>query len=237
MKSESQLALPQAQPSTAQLIGAVIDRGITADSVNVVERLVALRRDEQAHEAEREFVRDFVALQADIPAMEASKAVKNNDGTHRYNFAPFEEIMKEVKPLLHRHNFAVTFDNETVDGRVIVTCTLMHVSGHSRKNRHGARIGKGPPGSSEAQAEGAASSYAKRFALCSALNITIETDTDARDVSDNITAEEAEELQAGVEETGIDAPKFLAWLKASEFTNIPSNRLEEAREQIKKRRK
>lgn len=235
------------EPSVAQILSAAVQGGVTAENVAVVKELLAMQKEIREDESKRDFARDFVALQRAIPAMEASKNVKNKDGSHRFSYAPFEEIMADVKPLAHAHNFGITFDTETHDRSVTVHCILIHASGHEKRNKQTVRIGSGPPGSSEAQADGAATSYAKRFALCAALNITIETDREEAGAGEAITEAEAEELEAGVSETGIDPLKFLKWLKAipqdaeefwpADFRKITAERLEEAREQIAKRRK
>lgn len=254
---DTQLALPERQlpanpePSVAQILSAAVQGGVTAENVAVVKELLAMQKEIREDESKRAFARDFVALQAAIPAMEKSKEVKNKDGSHRFAYAPFEEIMDAVKPLAQEHNFGITFDTETVERSITVHCILIHSSGHEKRNKQTVRIGSGPPGSSEAQADGAATSYAKRFALCAALNITIETDREEARGGDAITEEEAAELEKGVTETGIAPVKFLKWLGVvpkdapedttdvwpADYRKIPAARLEEAREQIRKRRK
>lgn len=166
--------------STAKMMQAVIDKGITPESVAVMERLMGLMERVDAKQAEKDFAKAFNALQAEMPSVAPSKMVPNNDGSARYKFAPYEMIMATVRPLLLKHGFTVTFSTSYDESRIIQACTLQHTGGHSRTNSFAARIGRGPPGSSEAQGDGAASTYAKRFALCNALNITVEEDKDGR---------------------------------------------------------
>lgn len=232
--SESQLQIHQPAPmnTTGDFIAAALASGVNESSVAVVERLCALRERETEAQAKREFSSSFAQLQADMPQIVAYKAVPGNDGSVRYKYAPYEEIMTKARPSLGRHGFAVTFDTEINDGRVIVTCTLIHASGHSRSNKFACRIGKGPPASSEAQGDGAATTYAKRFALCAALNIVIESDTDARNDGDDevITQAQADELREMCDEAEASRVKFLEFARAKEFEQIRKDDFERVRE-------
>lgn len=219
--SEEQLSL-SVQP--AQMLKAVIDKGVTAESVGVVERLVSLYERMNEKEAERQFAVAFNKLQADIPAIQAVKEVPNNDGSVRYCYAPYEEIMAKVRPILQRYGFTVSFSSAINDTRVVQSCTLQHVGGHKRTNQSAARIGKGPPGSSDAQGDGAASTYAKRFALCDCLNIVVERDTDARAEVGCVSFEEAAYLKEMVKETHSDEKAFLRYAGAPDYEHISADR-------------
>lgn len=216
-----------AQPSPTDLIRAVIEKGVTAESVGVVERLVALQERMDAKSAEREFASAFVKLQSEMPAIQATKIVPDKYNKPKFRFAPFEDIMAVVKPVLQRNGFTLTFSMDFKDGRIIQTCTLMHVGGHSRSNQFMARVGSGPPGASDAQSDGAASTYAKRFALCNALNIVTEVDTDgrpddARAEGAPIAEDQAIYLRELVKETKSDEAAFLKFAGASTYEAIGS---------------
>lgn len=207
-------------PSPAQLIQAIIDKGITEQSVIAVERLCDLHVKMDAIDAERAFTIAFVALQQETSSVRASVPVPNSDGSTRYSFAPFETIMAMVKPLLTKHGFAVTFDSTTEGDRVTQTCTLMHSRGHKRSNSFTARVGSGPPRSSLTQVDGAASTFAKRYALCNALNIVVEKDDDARNVGEQIPREKAEDLRRRVLALKANETVFLKIAQADSFENI-----------------
>lgn len=200
---------PATTVTVGSMLQAVIEKGVTSENVAAFAKLVDLHERMQEKEAERQFAAAFVALQSEMPSIKAMKAVPNNDGTARYMFAPYEEIMEQVAPMLQKHGFTVTFSTEIAEGRMTKICTLQHVSGHKRQNSFSARIGKGPPGCTETQADGAASTYAKRFVLCDALNITIEKEDDPRALGSPINAAKAEELQRRVLATGSNELAFL----------------------------
>lgn len=215
------------EPSIALMLQTMVEKGITGDSVAAFGQLVALKERMDAKQAEREFATDFIALQKDIPKVKATKAVPGKGDTIKYHFAPYEEIMDAVQPLLEKHGFAVTFGSrfEGTPPRMVATCTLVHRGGHSKANEFGARVGDGPPGASPAQADGAASTYAKRFALCNALNIRTEgLDDDARLIGGPVSAEQASELRERLLATKGDEGKFLAFAGAAHFEAIPATK-------------
>lgn len=209
-------------PDIGSMLQALITKGVTGESVEAVKSLVQLYEHVQDRNAEREFAVAFNALQAEMPNVQARKAVPSRDGSLRYKFAPYEEIMEQVSPMLQKHGFTVSFSMRIEQNRIVQTCTLQHITGHKRSNDFAVRVGQGPPGSSESQADGAASTYAKRFALCNALNITIETDDDARAEGDRITAEQAKSLRDRVHATGSDEVAFLKFAGAPSYEEIRS---------------
>lgn len=233
---QTQLAVVPANP--AELIREVIKSGLNGESVGVVERLVALAERQEARQAEKDFNAAFNALQAEMPAVEADRIVPNKDGSSRYKFAAFEDIMRTVKPLLLKHGFSVSFSMDFREGRVIQNCTLAHIGGHSRTNTFMARIGSGPPGSSEAQGDGAASTYAKRFALCNALNIVTERDTDGADARKEgapITEDQALYLRDLVKQTKSNEAAFLKYAGAPDYESIGSARFDQLSQSLNKK--
>lgn len=197
---------------------AMIDKGVTQENVGAFRELVLLSEHMEDRNSERAFATAFVALQSDLKAVKATRPVPNNDGTTRYMFAPYEELMRQVGPILQQHGFTVSFSNDFKEGRLIEICTLQHTGGAKRVNSFAVRIGSGPPKATETQADGAAATYAKRFALCDALNIVVERlDDDARAEGSPITEAQAEELQRRVAETNSNE---LAFLKLAGVTGI-----------------
>lgn len=226
------------EPSVSSLIAIAIQSGATTENVAVVERLCALKERSDAKQAERDFIQGFVSLQSDIPKVEAIKPVLNTDKTIRYCFAPFEEIMKQAQPFLQKHGFVVAFNSRADDRRVTSICCLMHKGGHFKENEFSCRIGKGPPGTSEAQGDGAAHSYAKRRALCDALNIVVgEIDSDdARGESGPITHEQAIELRERVAKSKANTQAFLKMAgDVKDFEDIPASMYSELDEKLKNR--
>jgi len=229
----------QPEPSVATMLATFIERGITTENVAAFAQLVELKERVDARASEKEFAAAFVALQGDMPSIQAVKAVPNKDGSIRYRFAPYEEIMEKVAPLLTRHGFTVSFNSRFGEGRITVICTLMHKAGHSRANEFAVRIGGGPPGATETQADGAAKTYAKRGALSDALNIVVEHDDDARAQGATISADEAAQMRkrvsALVSARLIDEKKLLRLAGVDTYEEIMADKMDLLLEQIEKR--
>lgn len=220
----SELAIATKPVPVAAMLQGIIEKGVTAENVGALEKLVDLYERMEARSAEQAFAQAFNSLQAETPAIQAMKPVPAKDGTIKYYYAPYEEIMAAVGPLLRKHGFTITFSMRIDGTRVVQSCTLQHVSGHSRTTDFMARIGSGPPGASEAQADGAAATYAKRMALCSALNIVVERDTDARSEGAPITPEQAESLRARLESVHGNVKDFLEYAGARTFEEIGADK-------------
>lgn len=221
--------------SPVDMLQAVIEKGVTQENVAAVGELAKLCEHMEKRDAEKQFASAFVSLQSEMPKVKATKAIPSNDGSVRSRFAPYEEIMEQVSPLLQRHGFTITFSTDFKEGRIIKTCTLQHVGGHSRSNQFAVRIGSGPPRASEAQADGAASTYAKRFALCDALNIVVDVDSDAAAEGDFITLAQADELEHRVGMTNSNRDAFLRFAGANSYREIRTAKLSILDEFLKKK--
>lgn len=209
-------------PTALEMIQAALAQGITSESVATVRELISLRREMDADEAKRAFVADFIALQAEIPSIQATKAVPDKHGNIKYHYAPFEDIDRQASPLCAKFGFVYTFtEGPFQQGRITKICNLMHKGGHERSNPYSVRIGSGPPGATENQADGSAHTYAKRGALRDALNIvTHDVDSDPRMEGGPVTKEQAEELARRVSETDSDRAAFLRVAGAKSFAEI-----------------
>jgi hypothetical protein len=220
-------AVARPVPSVGEMLGAVIEKGVTAENVAAIEKLVGLYERMEEKKSEREFATAFVRLQEIMPKVNATKAVPDRSGGVRYKFAPLEEIVRQIGPALKECGFTFSFSERYAEARMIETCTIMHISGHSRQNEFSVRVGSGPPGCTETQADGAASQYARRYALCDALGIVIEhLDQDARLEGGMITKDQAEELSRRLQEVNGDRAAFLKLADADSFFNIRVAKLE-----------
>lgn len=212
----------------ADTLSGIQQKEITPQHVDVLKGMMDLYVLNEERQAKKDFAAALTALQGETVKIKATKAVDQKpDGTCRYRFAPYEEIMKAVQPMLTKHGFSITFDTETGENRLTSICTLTHSSGFSRSNRFAVRYGK-PPGSSDAQGDMSTKSYAKRGALCDALNIVIEHDTDGDDsraLGATITPEQAANLRERVEECGADKVKFLKFAGVDSFEAIETAKL------------
>lgn len=234
--SDSTLTIRE-EPSVALMLQGIIDKGITAESVAVMGQLVALKERMDAKQAEKDFVADFVSLKQAMPKIQATKGVPGKDGNIKYHFAPLDEIDNQLNPVALKHGFTYSFTEEasTRVGTITKVCIVQHKSGHSARHPFSVRIGNGPPGSTDSQADGAAHSYAKRGALCDAFGIVISHDDDARALGGSITQAQADQLRRMVKETKSDEAAFLTFAGADTFEAIDSSQLDRLVEKLEKK--
>lgn len=212
-------AAQRSDPTPMELMAQAIEKGMTPEAL---EKLYRLKRDIDADNAKRLFAKAFTELQAEMPIIQACRVVPNKDGSERYKYAPYEDIMRQAQPLLKRFGFTVSFSTVVDGNRVRAICILLHKGGHERTNEYAVRIGGGPPGSTEMQADGAAYTYAQRGALCDCLGITISgRDNDARDLGANVSHDQCEDLRQRVADAKLNVTSFLKWAGATSFETIP----------------
>lgn len=138
-----------------------------------------------------------------------------------YNYRNAEDIMEAAKKACADNGaaFFVSDDVQSIDGRFYVVSTATFCAGNQTVSAKGyAREQSTKKGMDEAQITGAASSYARKYALCGLFGIDGQDDPDAMD-----NREETKKLQkatAGqIEEVKAYCAKFAA-LKEKQLQEI-----------------
>ena len=231
---------PQAMvaPTPMDLMQAAIASGVDADQLG---KLMDLQDRYEANIAKKAYFKSMSKLQAELPII-----FKNKRGD-KSTYAPLEQIMDKIRPILDRHGFSVRFDVDPTEGEsgsiVMLTafCYVTHVLGHSEKNhfavpvdlgpinQKGSRVMNGP------QATASARSYAKRYALGDALNLVFGDEDDDGDKAGKayITDEQVITLNDYIESLGDrftahDRIKWFEYLKANSVKEIHADRFDVA---------
>lgn len=202
----------------AKLLQGIVQGGVTSENAAALEKVVGLYERMEEKAAERLFNRAFVNLQSDLPVIVASSVIPN-----RGKYERFEDVMRQIAEPLKNNGFTVSFSMEAQENRVLVTCHLRHIGGHSTSNQFSVRTGKAD---SETQADCKAATTAKRNALLQALNIVIRQDAfqdeeqDAAIEGAFIAHDKAQYLRELVKETKSDEARFLQFAQASKYEEI-----------------
>jgi ERF superfamily len=224
--------LPPADPLMAGIIKAAAD---PQTDVEKLERLMALYERRASDNARRAFIAALGDCQADLPTIGKSGSVDLGRGGKGYSYAKWEDICEAIKPILHRHGFALNFKVGADDRHVIVTGTLSHREGHSDEATYPLPFdtsgAKNP-----VQAMGSSISYGKRYVANALLNLTsrdgIEADDDGRQgppaTSELITQAEITQLQTLIEEAGADHDRFCRYFKIQSLMQFPASRWDDA---------
>lgn len=236
------------RPTPAQgfgdsLMEILADKNITADKLQIV---LQMQREILADRRREAFQTAFVGMAAELPQVEKRGLVKlEKDGRElgRYAFAKWEDMDDAIRPILNKWGFALSFSEEPAPkGGVILVGELMHKDGHSKMARRAMAADRGP-GRNDAQAEGSAISYCKRYLAEELCNVVRKgVDDDATSVGNQtITPEQMGQLTRLFEETKTSVEYFLHLMltDVSELEDVPQrdfDRLVSALEQKKTRR-
>lgn len=164
-------------------VDSLITQAIQSNvSVETMEKLLNLREKVKRELAREEFVKALSRFQSDCPIIEKTKKVLSKDGSVRYQYAPLDSIINQIKTVLVSNELSYTWDTKNEDGFIISVATITHILGHSESSEFKVPIDKGGF-MTEPQKYASALTFAKRYSLCNALGIaTADEDTDATDV-------------------------------------------------------
>lgn len=219
------LAVSAPAPVTSlSILQAAVQGGINKENVEVVERLVALRREELREESKAAFARDFFKLRKDMPQIYADKEAKDRSGQVVYTYCSEEEISKMLEPHLFRHNFAMLFGQRQEEGRMVAVVTLIHEGGHQETREYSVRAGATNQMKDATSADAGSTTTAWRHLMIKmfGLKSRLRSEDDARNIGGAVSPEIAEELERRVKMINADVPKFLKFAgNVKSFSEIP----------------
>lgn len=158
-----------------QVIMAAKDPNIDATKMETLARLVNTQQD---REREIEFNQSKNAAIMEMPVLtKDGRIIITKDGRSREQgrFARWEDIDRVVRPILSRHNLALSFDiAERQGGGMTVTPILSHTNGYTQRGGAFPVPPETSGSKNAAQAMGSAATYGKRYAGCAMLNIVTE---------------------------------------------------------------
>lgn len=211
---------------------------LTSEGVQAAGEALKLCERLQAQKAKQEYIQARVAMQPHMKKVIAQHAVPDRNGVTKYKTAKFEEIDDQARPIYNQFGFSVSFTERPREaGLVTKVLILEHIGGHSVEYPYTVRIGGGPTGASDTQADNAAHTSGKRRAFCDALNIVIEQEEedDETALGNFITADQAKNLKARVQATGTVEVSFLKYAHAPDYEHIYSSRWKELDSWLAKR--
>jgi len=174
------------QSETANFISQAIANNLP---VETMEKLFSLHEKVKAEKAREAYVMALAIFQGQCPVVQKLKKVMNKDGrTVRYQYAPLDSIVEQVKGLLANNGLSYRWEVENKPGIIKATVIITHKLGHSELSSF--EIPIDTEGYMTApQKVASALTFAKRYTFCNALGIsTGDEDTDATDVNKEPTA-------------------------------------------------
>ncbi len=191
------LAPVPAPVSDGGLVGMLERLALSPDvDVAKLEKLIAMQERILDRDAKAAFDSAFARMQVEIPNISERGRGDRGEKGGSYTYARFEDVIKAVRPILHKHGFALShrtsFPNEK---RVLITGVLSHEQGHSRESTFLAEADSGG-GKNGVQAMGSSSSYGRRYTTYDLLGIATTTDDDGA---------KAEQFKAPADPAGFEA--------------------------------
>jgi len=200
--------------------------------VGTMEKLMDLSERWEKRQAVHAFNAALASFQGGCP-----RIAKTRSGNHNIKYAPLDEIMNTIQPHLSANGLSVRFST-TMDtpGLIRAVCTVSHIDGHSESSEITIPVDDKMAANSS-QKMGSANSYAKRYALGNALNLAfLEDDTDAENLYETLTDDQAANIEALLEEVGADRKGFLKWARANSIEEIAANKYSRCVKELEKRR-
>jgi hypothetical protein len=203
------------RPAPALALGETLfkmlaDPNISAEKMQI---LLQMQKDIMAESRREAFQAAFAAMAAELPQVDKRGIVelaKDGRVLGRYNFAKWEDMDAVIRPIMHRHGFALTFPQRIEAGKAILIGKLLHAGGHFEISERAVTPDPGP-GRNTAQAEGSGLSYAKRYVAEGLLNLVRKGQDDDGIASGLklIDASQVKQLTKLLEETKTKPDMFL----------------------------
>jgi hypothetical protein len=207
------------------ILAAAVERGADPDQL---EKLLALQERYERNEAAKAFADALTTFQSKCPTIRKNRTatITGSRSSYSYNFASYDDVMRQITGLLTECGLALSFSTENQDKGIRVTLKIRH---GTHVEPHTLDVPVPAMSVNDTQRYGAALSYAKRYALCAALNIVVsDEDDDAQSAVEPISDEQARELEAFIDEHDIDQAAFLNWIDVGTIADIPAHRLDNA---------
>ena len=224
-------ALATVQPSEADKFLAMIQWAVQnqVDAGNM-RQLLDMHTEVVKRAAEVAFKQSMVRLQSRIPALFKTSEIVVSGAT-RSRYAALESIDKVVRPLMSEEGFSVSYDSEQATGGTVWKCIISHSDGHQRTYCLPPMPNDNSGSKNAVQAIGSTIQYARRYALCNALNlVTRGIDDDGHGATPCITTEQVQIVLNYFASAEMDAKRqsgFLAYAEAKTVEDIKAHRWED----------
>ena len=158
------------------------------------------------------------------------------------SFASLKSVIATVTPVFAEHGLAFIQDLQSMDGGVGCFTTILHESGEERTF--------GPlvmmPTKNDAQGQGSAATYARRYHLMAIAGVVGDVDDDGNDASKKppagtldpvITEKQLADLEAKISEVGADREHFLEYLHVDKLSDLAARNYDAAIKALDKKAK
>lgn len=224
VKSADALPAIEAEPQRGSML-SIIARAAADPNTDVakMQALLDMQRQIMAEQARAEFNEAFARL--NLPRIPKLGVVDRGQGKGKFPYGRWEDIDAKIRPLLSAEGFSLSFDTKPLgDHHIAVTGTLRHRSGHCETATIGPLALDTSGNKNPVQAVGSTYSYGKRYCASMLLNLTFvgeDTDGVAELIDTRIDDDKVRQIEALLEKTNSDVPRFLRHMRVTKVSDIP----------------
>jgi len=136
-----------------------------------LDRVAVIYERALAREAEQKFALALIQMQRRLPVLDELGEVTDASGEVKSTYAPWEDTVETIRPVLFRHGFALSFrPGLSLKGEPVVVGVIRHAAGHKEEAElvlpADVSGGKNP-----VQAVGSSLSYGQRYVTKLLLNL------------------------------------------------------------------
>lgn len=178
----------------------------TRETVEVIERMLAVQERWEATQAEKAFNEAMERLQEALPPI-----IKNTKGS-KAMYAKLEDIDLICRPYLKQERFSISYDTDHVDGGCLTIGTLRHSQGHKITSKIWMPLdGFGNKAMNALQGMNSSNSYGKNRVFCNLLNIVPVGEDDQGEAGGKvfINVQQVKIVNDLIVETGTILDRFL----------------------------
>jgi len=218
------------------LIATAIEKGFAPEQL---QQLIGMQSQMEDRQAAREYADALTGFARDCPMILKAHdgkitSAKGEQSSFSYKYASYDDIMGAIAPILATHRIVVSFEEPSDNAQVKRVIIILRVGTHVERRTF--NVPAPPPGFNATQAFGSWLSYAKRYALTAALNLTgTDKDDDAAGLMDTLSPGQVKDLEAMIVTARADTVRLLQWAKSDSVENMPAKLFGPAMNLLKKK--
>lgn len=202
--------------SQSAAIMSLIERAARDQTVDIdkMERLFEMHERMKARQAIEDYHTAFAEMQKELPEITKQGETRDKEQNLMYRYAKWEDINRDIKPILTKYGFGLSFRIEQNEAGLSVTAILSR-GGHTEQTSLLQSLDMGGAKMNANQTRGAAVSYGKRYTSSALLNLVSydENDTDGNThlSGDTLTGHQVKAIRDKLETLGRGEDMFLQW--------------------------
>jgi len=218
--------IPEVSPAVA-MIQAAMQQGMAPEQLR---EFIAARREWEEDEARKLYSQAIADFQSRCPIIE------KGDKAHNKQYAAMDRIWRTIRPLMDETGLSIVWTvNAATEYGLHIEGEIRHKAGHSVPISYDLPMPDKVTGQNAAQQMGSATTYARRYAMCSALGIITGEDDDGHDAATAfVTREQVDELAALIPQCPKGTLEALCeWAGAERLEDIPAAKFPTALKTLK----